>query len=169
MVARASTLRHEISKYLGRVPSDHVSEDLDLRAILLFLDGTCEYCRVNKATTHDHFWPMVVDRRPSGFCSDTWNIVPACQSCNGSKGNRKATVWMRSDAGGNPLRRMTDAARTATLTRFDLYSETSFAQCRRVRVDMEKYHVIDTRIDELLLELADSVRDLDLDLRVASA
>lgn len=51
-------------------------------------DGKCAYCGV-RAETWDHIIPV-----SKGGVTDLWNIVPACKSCNSSKGSRDVYEWM---------------------------------------------------------------------------
>lgn len=50
--------------------------------------GLCAYCRCNRATTLDHLKP-----KSRGGSSLRSNLVPACQSCNHSKGSRNWLEW----------------------------------------------------------------------------
>jgi hypothetical protein len=162
IVSRASTLRNEISKYIARVPASYVAPHAELRPHLLNLDGVCEYCRRRPATTVDHFWPLVVQRRPTGYCNDLWNSVPACQGCNSSKGNRDATAWLRSSAPSNPLaaahaHAWTPLDRARLLAKFDAYAAVSWVLCRRVHIDADLYCVIDAAVDRSLERIARAV------------
>lgn len=50
--------------------------------------GLCAYCRCNRATTLDHLKP-----KSKGGSSLRSNLVPACRSCNHSKGSRNWLEW----------------------------------------------------------------------------
>lgn len=50
--------------------------------------GLCAYCGLNKANSIDHVIP--ISRRGS---SDIENLLPACVSCNSSKGNKLLKEW----------------------------------------------------------------------------
>ena len=52
--------------------------------------GLCAYCRSNRATTLDHLKP-----KSRGGSSLRSNLVPACQSCNHSKGSRDWLDWFQ--------------------------------------------------------------------------
>ena len=50
--------------------------------------GLCAYCRSNRATTLDHLKP-----KSKGGSSLRSNLIPACQSCNHSKGSEHWLTW----------------------------------------------------------------------------
>lgn len=50
--------------------------------------GLCAYCRSERATTVDHLRP-----KSKGGSSLRSNLVPACRSCNHSKGSEDWLVW----------------------------------------------------------------------------
>ena len=52
--------------------------------------GLCAYCRSNRATTLDHLKP-----KSRGGSSLRSNLIPACQSCNHSKGSRNWLEWFQ--------------------------------------------------------------------------
>ena len=52
--------------------------------------GLCAYCRSNRATTLDHIKP-----RSRGGSSLRSNLIPACQSCNHSKGSLNWLEWFQ--------------------------------------------------------------------------
>lgn len=64
----------------------------------------CAYCG-DKATEWDHLRPIVNKKRPTGFISDIYNLVPACGKCNQSKGGRYWKDWITSNAKLSPKSR----------------------------------------------------------------
>ena len=95
--ARSGTLRYELSKSLA--PKERIlpENELKLRSDILELDGICEYCRKNEAAGKgDHFNCMVVNKQPSDYCNDLWNLVPCCTTCNSSKSGTHWKKWMTS-------------------------------------------------------------------------
>ncbi|MEJ1155149.1 HNH endonuclease [Microbacterium marmarense] len=64
----------------------------------------CAYCG-DGATEWDHFRPLVVAQKPTGYISEIHNLVPACGKCNQSKGNRHWRDWMLSSARLSPTTR----------------------------------------------------------------
>jgi hypothetical protein len=53
----------------------------------------CVYCG-GDVTEWDHLRPIVKNQRPTGYISEIRNLVPACGTCNQSKGNRDWRAWM---------------------------------------------------------------------------
>lgn len=64
----------------------------------------CAYCG-DTATEWDHFRPLVIAQKPTGFISEIHNLVPACGKCNQSKGNKNWREWMLSSARLSPATR----------------------------------------------------------------
>lgn len=61
-----------------------------------FPNKTCAYC--GKPANHlDHLFPLIVDRKPTGYGTEPGNLVPCCRECNQPKGNLHWEVYMRSD------------------------------------------------------------------------
>ena len=88
---RAARRQHSSARGRGIQP-------ISVRTMEILTDtfeGFCAYCD-NKATTWDHVLPV-----SRGGCSRLTNIVPACQSCNSSKGVKDALDWI--EATGRPL------------------------------------------------------------------
>ena len=66
---------------MGTCPETIVKEQWD--RILLVYDSSCVYCGTKSNLTMDHVVPLSL-----GGTHTIDNIVPACQSCNASKGDR---------------------------------------------------------------------------------
>ena len=64
----------------------------------------CSYCG-DKQTEWDHFRPLIIDKKATGYISEISNLVPACGKCNQSKGNKNWKIWMLSDAKLSPKSR----------------------------------------------------------------
>lgn len=92
----------------------------------------CAYCG-NPYTEWDHFRPLVVDKKPTGYISEIHNLVPACGKCNQSKGNRNWKEWMLSDAPQSPnTRHIPDLdSRIEKLEKFE-------KQFRPIKLDFDK-------------------------------
>lgn len=82
----------------------------------------CAYCG-DAATEWDHFRPLVVDKKPTGYISEIHNLVPACGKCNQSKGNKNWREWILSSARLSPATRGVSRleARIARLENFETW------------------------------------------------
>lgn len=58
--------------------------------------GLCCYCRLKKANSIDHFYPV-----SRGGEHDWFNIVPACRRCNSLKGASDPLVWILTNFGNH--------------------------------------------------------------------
>jgi hypothetical protein len=62
-------------------------------------DIRCVYCG-EKASDWDHFRPLVLDKRPTGYISEIKNLVPSCGKCNQSKRNLPWKEFMEKKESG---------------------------------------------------------------------
>jgi hypothetical protein len=115
---------NEMCRNLIPAPRELTVMEKDMRALLIPADQ-CAYCG-GPPTTTDHFRPIISRETsmPSGYCSDLWNTVPCCVTCNCSKGNRHWREFMDCSKGKTPLSRKTAGAhahgkRVAALAMFD--------------------------------------------------
>jgi hypothetical protein len=86
------------------VPSD--AEIDEAITVLGMTNGNCRcaYCG-DPRTEWDHFRPIVVNRKPTGYITEIANLVPACGKCNQSKGNKNWKEWALGSAARSPRRR----------------------------------------------------------------
>lgn len=78
----------------------------DALALLGMRRGACRCAYCGDPTTEwDHFRPLVVEKRPTGYITEIANLVPACGKCNQSKGNKDWKIWIRSGARRSPATR----------------------------------------------------------------
>jgi 5-methylcytosine-specific restriction endonuclease McrA len=128
----------------------------DPRSKLLSLNGMCEYCGVRRASTTDHFRPLIVNCQPTKYCNDVWNRIPACKECNCSKGNLICEQWLQSDCPGNPCakdrRRM-----AAAVEKFRRYDAAFRRHCTTKTVDGGWWSGIVDRVSEFLTKLQHDV------------
>ena len=69
------------------------------------LGEKCAYCG-DPAVAHDHLRPLMGPHGlPSGFGASQWNLVPACTTCNCSKGKSEWRKFMARKTGKAPLAR----------------------------------------------------------------
>lgn len=64
----------------------------------------CAYCG-GQYHYWDHFRPLVVERRPTGYITEINNLVPCCNTCNTSKGNKHWRDWIQGKAAKCPAKR----------------------------------------------------------------
>lgn len=70
-------------KGAGGYPTFHQVNGLYARYL-----GLCAYCNLNKATSIDHVLPI-----SRGGNNNIENLLPACVSCNSSKGSKLLKEW----------------------------------------------------------------------------
>ena len=92
----------------GIIPSIVPTED-EIREVLSVLgmdENTicCAYCG-DKMTEWDHFRPIIINQRATGYISEIANQVPSCGKCNQSKRNAHWKTWMLSGAEKSPASR----------------------------------------------------------------
>lgn len=72
------------------------------RAILAAAKGVCQYCgRKPKKLLMEHFVPVQLLGK-----TEAGNLVPACSSCNTSKGSKPPHDWVLARFGGDALTRV---------------------------------------------------------------
>ncbi|MFZ7942793.1 HNH endonuclease [Neobacillus sp. 19] len=115
----------------------------------------CAYCG-DKSTEWDHLRPIVKNKKPTGYISDIYNLVPACGKCNQSKGNKLWNEWIVSNAVLSPKTRGV-ADLEGKITRLSVYEkwgnvepidfeniieaeiwEEHWSNCDRLHEDMKK-------------------------------
>lgn len=146
---RISTMRNTVAKALCPEPQRLTTEQRTLRKELLNLDGTCEYCRKRRATSKDHFKPVILTGGyPSDFCNDEWNTIPCCKECNSSKGNRDLYVWMEGKSEQNPFKDMTQDELDAIKGKFQRYEGIFFEYAQRKTITKETFDMVMKPIEE---------------------
>jgi hypothetical protein len=107
--SRVGTIIYEVSKLLSNVPNENITTiDKNLKKSILNLNGICEYCEINLASTTDHFHSLVKEKFPSQYCNDFFNHVPCCTACNSSKGGRTFDEWFIIKSPKNPFKNMNE-------------------------------------------------------------
>ncbi len=93
--ARSSTIRHTVFKNL--IPWIEPCDAEIKRALELLEmsddDVRCVYCG-GEATTLDHIYASVDNKKPTGYTNEIANLVPCCQTCNASRGNKPWKEWL---------------------------------------------------------------------------
>lgn len=89
----------------GIVPAPDPAEEEIQRAleVLGMTEDTvqCAYCG-NPVTEWDHFHPLIDGRDATGYITEIHNLVPCCNKCNSSKGNKEWKEWIYSNAEKSP-------------------------------------------------------------------
>ena len=89
---------------LGFRPTQEEIEEALRQLGQTYDDRRCVYCG-DRSTDFDHLIPLVRGRRPSGFLTEARNLVPACGTCNQSKGGSDWRKWMLGTAKNSPAAR----------------------------------------------------------------
>lgn len=85
-------------------PSSHeIQQALEILG-LEATDLRCAYCG-DPSTEWDHLRPLVRNKRPTGYISHIFNLVPSCSKCNQSKGGRHWKEWINSSSPKAPKKR----------------------------------------------------------------
>lgn len=103
IIGRSSSITNAFANSI--IPIVEPSED-EVREVLEILgmaeeDVRCCYCG-DKSTEWDHFRPLIVNKKPTGYISEIANLVPSCGKCNQSKGNKNWRTWIESKAPLSP-------------------------------------------------------------------
>lgn len=72
-----------------------------VREVMALTGGRCVYCGERRELTKDHQRPL-----EHGGTYEADNIVPACRSCNASKGTRDVESWLREKHGVPGMKRL---------------------------------------------------------------
>lgn len=128
IVNRASTMRYEISNYLSYSDVSYpvTEEDDTIKNSILNNNGFCEYCEDREATTQDHYYPLIINKIPTKYCSDLWNLIPCCPTCNSSKRNILfwgEKGWFNGKSIKNPFKNMDTVKKQNILNKFTKYEE----------------------------------------------
>lgn len=88
---RKTTINHAFASAIA--PNDEYDDQLVIEALLALgqdpdAELKCAYCNQNSAETWDHVFGLVKDQRYSGFGHTIGNLLPCCNKCNSSKGNK---------------------------------------------------------------------------------
>ena len=143
---RVGSTRHELMRQLPPVPSPVDSKIVARKEKIIGSQTECVYCTA-KATTSDHFEPLVVNGIPSGTIPTDLEVVPCCSWCNSSKGGRAWQTHMARLLKTGKLDKESWAQRMSILTKYSKFRE-EHAQ----RWDVERYR---NQIDQLNLMVND--------------
>ena len=118
-----------------------------------FPDKTCAYC--GKSATHlDHLFPLIDDRKPTGYGTEAANLVPCCTDCNQPKGNSQWEEFMRSDRChhvGNTVTSDPKQAMEARIENIRMFQATMPAQKVDIDADiLKRWTALLTQFDQML-------------------
>lgn len=104
ITARSSSITNSFVNGIIPVVCPTKSEVEEVLEILGMVEPECSYCG-DQCTEWDHFRPLVIKQKPTGYISEIHNLVPACGKCNQSKGNKNWREWMFGPAPLSPKSR----------------------------------------------------------------
>jgi hypothetical protein len=106
ITGRTSSITNSFINALIPVVKPTTDEVMEALEILHMSPDTicCAYCG-GPYSEWDHLRPLVKEKQPTGHISEIHNLVPACQKCNQSKGNKEWRSWMFGTAKQSPATR----------------------------------------------------------------
>jgi 5-methylcytosine-specific restriction endonuclease McrA len=172
ITGRSSTIRGSFIKaIIPTIPATDKEKENHLK-ILGQINGKlhCSYCGI-PATESDHFRPVVVKKRPSGYVTDIFNLVPACGKCNQSKSGTYWKTWIiNKKAKFSPINQLVSTdlkKRILVLEKFEKWSDKYVTKmpieflegkefsdylksCEKLIVTLKKYQI---KAEEIKTEL----------------
>ena len=94
---------------------------------------SCAYCGSDYDYL-EHFRPLVVKSRPTGYGSDVYNLVPSCGNCNHKKKNDSWKKWMKDKNNPGILNSKEHSIRYKRLEEFENWGD----QNNVAKIDFEK-------------------------------
>lgn len=133
------------------------------RALSYF--GGCAYCGSAEAPRNDHLVPVV---KFGDFVQG--NVVPACQKCDDSKGDRDVGEWMRKGTSPGSLlsRGMTKTEIETRLKRIEMFTKgySPSSENELFGPYWERYQQVLRKINQLRQEAQDLVKAVKRDNEV---
>jgi len=93
--SRCTTINRSISNTLAERTKCDI--EVEKKWLSFFPEKKCAYCG-NIATHLDHLYPLVYEKKPSGFYTEPANLVPCCSNCNSKKRNMNWFEYMNSQS-----------------------------------------------------------------------
>jgi len=170
VMKRLSTMRYELAMDMNPTPKILSLEETTIRNGILCNDGMCEYCRKTKASGSkgDHFYPMVGDRYPTEYCNDEWNCIPACVTCNSSKGGKNWKTWFESNNKSNPMTYLPEDEKAVILAKFTRYDREMQKYCQRKKVDRAHFDRLMEIIRQAFAKVDDGVKVIEMPIAAPS-
>ena len=159
---RSSSITAAFFKALTPVIEPSENEVDEALAILGMSRGKCfcAYCG-GRRTEWDHFRPIVVAKRPTGYITEIANLVPSCGPCNQSKGARRWKTWITgTTAKGSPTKRSIPdlAGRIARLETFEHWREPLCVDYERI-IGPHRWQSFINRLDAIIGLLKEAQKD----------
>lgn len=163
-INRASTMQYEISNYLSYsdVLYPTTEEDEDLKNSILKNNGLCEYCEDREITIQNHYYPLIIDKIPTKYCSDLWNMIPCCTTCNLSKKNNvfwSIKGWFNGISLKNPFKNMDKNKKEEIGIKFTRYEEEFQNRHYEKEVPMDEINNIYNEININLEKLQEKAKE----------
>ena len=124
----------------------------DEKIWLNFFNDKCAYCG-DRATHLDHLFPLVKDKKPTGYGTGLSNLVPCCPKCNQPKGNRDWEEFMNSDDCNH-----VDEDKDVRINNIKEFQEKLPA--KRIKIDKETEKKFEAIRDQFTKELQEAERNL---------
>lgn len=160
---RLGTLIYEISRSFADVIQDGIilERDLQLQKSVLNMNGVCEYCEINEASTKDHFMCLVQNSKPTKYCNDILNLIPCCNSCNSSKGKSSFLEWANNGNGKkNPFHKMNSEKKQRIIEKMTKYKEI-FDENHTIKMyNEDKYNACIEKLTIALNECEEMVAEM---------
>lgn len=125
----------------------------------------CIYCGA-EANTWDHLYPLIKNRKATGYYHDISNMVPSCNTCNSSKGSKDYKEWLSKNA--STKRSISEEYRNKAINRINRALEIT--PVRNISEILNKVLITDLGMQyikdlELIIELLNKNSELSKQLR----
>lgn len=141
----------------GIIPSITPLEDEIEKVLDIFKmsndDIRCVYCG-DKSTEWDHLYPIIKNKKPTGFISEIQNLVPACGKCNQSKGNQNWFDWILGNAKQSPFTRKIENLdeKIYCLREFENWKRTTNLNFKEI-VGAEKWNEYEASYERIIVAM----------------
>lgn len=95
-IKNVAVFKRKMHEYMGEKRTNKRLTEYDWKQCLIYFNNSCAYCGTHEDDTKgvlekEHIVPL---SKLGSF--DVSNIIPACHTCNASKGNREMKSWFKS-------------------------------------------------------------------------
>lgn len=122
-----------VNSVIPRIPpsADEIAQALSILGMSPS-NVRCAYCD-DPATEWDHLMPLIDGKKPTGYITEIYNLIPACGKCNQSKGSTSWRTWINGSAPRSPASRGI-ANLPARIERIDQYEKWTAVRRRRIDI-----------------------------------